>query len=142
MVSRDTTRVLEKGKITIDSGAAESVIPANTLRQIKISWSSGSRAGLYQVAASGRKMPNLGGKRVKFRTKNGKESNILFQVTHARKPLASVSKILQKGNMVAFAPDSPYIKNISSIQTIDLIEEHGTYHLDVENLAEGFARQA
>ena len=105
MVSKRTTRVLEKGKITIDSGAAETVMPATTLQEIKISESSGSRAGLCYVAANGGTMPNLGEKRVKFRTKNGKESNILFQVTHAHKPLASVSKIVQKGNVVVFAPD-------------------------------------
>ena len=62
---------------------------------------------------------------MKFRTKVGKESNTPFQATHARKPLASASKIVQKGNMVVFAPDRSYIKNVSSGQTIDLIEEHG-----------------
>ncbi len=87
--------------------------------------------GLCYVAADGGKMPNLGEKRVKFRTKSGKESNILFRVTHAHKPLASMSKIVQKGSMVVFAPEKSYIKNIGSGQTIDLIEDHGTYHLGV-----------
>ena len=42
--------------------------------------------------------------------------------------------------MVVFAPERSYIKNITTGQTIDLIEEHGTHHLDVEYLAEGFTR--
>ncbi len=61
----------------------------------------------------------------------------MFQVTHARKPLAS--KITQKGSMAVFAPRDT--KNISSGQIIDLIDERGAYHLDVEYIAEGFARQ-
>ena len=60
MVSKDTTKVLEKGKITIDSGAAESVIPASMLQQIKMSESSGSRAGLRYVAANGGNMQRRG----------------------------------------------------------------------------------
>ncbi len=62
MVSKDTARVFEKGKITNDSGAAESVMPANALQHIKASESPGSHAGLCYVAADGGKMPNLGEK--------------------------------------------------------------------------------
>ena len=47
----------------------------------------------------------------------------------------------QKGNMVVFAPERPSINNSRSVQTGDIIEEHGTYHIDVEYLAEGFPRQ-
>ncbi len=78
---------------------------------------------------------------MRFRTKNEKESSILFQVTHTRKPLASLSEIAQNGNWVVFAPERSHIKNISSGQTIDLIEQHGAYRVDVEDPAEGFARQ-
>ena len=86
-------------------------------------------------------MPNLGEKHVKFRTREGMKSSVMFQVTHTRKPLASVSRIVHKGNKVVFAAGRSYIENVKTGQQIELIEEHGTYHMDVDLLVEGFAGQ-
>lgn len=141
MVDKGREKV-NKGRITIDSGAAESVIPPDMLEEVPIQESAGSRSGLYYIAANGGKMPNVGEKHVRFRTKEGLVSSVLFQVTAARKPLASVSKIVRKGNKVVFAPDSSYIENIASGQRMNIVEDRGTYHLDVDFLTEGFGRQA
>ena len=67
---------------------------------------------------------------------------MIFQMTAARKPVASVSKIVRKGNKVVFSPDSSYIENIASGQRMNIVEDRGTYHLDVDFLTEGFGRQA
>ena len=56
-----------KGRITIDSRAAESVIPPGTFEEVSIKESAGSRAGLCYIAANGGKMPNLGEKHVRLR---------------------------------------------------------------------------
>ena len=82
-------------------------------------------------------MENLGQKRVDFEAANGVKSNILFQVTDSRKPLASVSKIVSNGNRVVFAPDRSYIENVSSGRKIDTQLTNGTYAIDVEFLATG-----
>ena len=82
-------------------------------------------------------MPNLGEKKVFFKTLDG-----VFQVTHARKPLASVSKMVKKGNRVIFAPSGSYIENIATKKRIDMQEVNGTYQIDVEYLAEDFPRRA
>ena len=87
---------------------------------------------MQYIAANGGKMPNLGEKKVHFKTKSGMESNVVFQVTDARKPLASVSKIVKKGNRFVFEPDGAYIENIASNKKIKLEEINGTYHMDVE----------
>ena len=134
-------KAIGKGRITIDSGAAESVLPRDMLHEIRLQESEGSKAGVQYVAANGGKMPNLGEKKVRFKTKNGMESNVVFQVTDARKPLASVSKIVKKGNRVIFSPTESYIENITSGKKIELNEVNGTYHMDVEFLAEGFPRR-
>jgi hypothetical protein len=84
-------KAIGKGRITIDSSAAESVLPRDMLHEIRLQESEGSKAGVQYVAANGGKMPNLGEKKVRFKTKNGMESNVVFQVTDARKPLASVA---------------------------------------------------
>lgn len=141
MVDKKGAGGTKKGRITIDSGAAESVIPPSMLEEVPIQESAGSRAGLCYIAANGGKMPNLGEKHVKFRTKEGLSSSVMFQVTHTRKPFASVSKIVRKGNKVVFAPDRSYIENVKTGNQIELIEEFGTYHLDVDFLTEGFPRQ-
>ena len=143
--AKKQSKVICKGKITVDSGAAESVLPADMLTEIKLQESEGSKNGVQYVAANGAIMPNLGEKRVRFKTQDGADSSILFQVTHARKPLASVSKIVKKGNRVVFEPEGSYIEHVSSGEKIPLQESGGTYHLDVEYLAESchqvFARQ-
>ena len=85
---------------------------------------------------------------MRFRTKEGKNSGMVFQVTHARKPLASVSKIVQRGNTVVFSPQGSYIKNLETGQKINIEEANGTYHIDVDYILDageasaGFTRQA
>ena len=74
---------------------------------------------------------------------------MLFQVTDVGKPLASVSRILDKGNTVLFSrkQGGSYIVKKCIGQTIRLTEEKGTFVMDVEYLepdesAEGFRRQS
>ena len=106
------------------------------------------RLGVRYVAANGAKMDNYGQKRIRFK-KEGLSgiSDILFQVTDVGKPLASVMRILDKGNTVVCSrkPGGYIVKNHSG-QKIQLTEEKGTFVMDVEYLepdldSEGFARQ-
>ena len=83
----------------------------------------------------------MGEKQVYFKTKNGAESNVVFQVTHARKPLASVSKMVKKGNRVVFSPTGSYIENIATERRIDMEEVNGAYRIDVECLSTDVQRQ-
>ena len=64
---------------------------------------------------------------------------MLFWVTDTRKPLASVSKIVKKGNRVVFGSDWSYIENVLTGKRIELTEENGTHHLDVDFLTPVFA---
>ena len=124
------------GKITIDSGAAESVMPADMLSEVKLVPSEGSRNGIHYVAANGGRMPNLGEKQVHFQTPEGGESNVVFQVTHARKPLVSVSRMVRKGNKVVFGPDEAYIENVATGKRIMMQESNGAYEVDVVYLGD------
>lgn len=121
----------------MDLGAAESVVPYDMLEEIQICESAGSKAGLSYIVANGGRMPNLGERHVRFKTKDGLSSSVLFQNTHARKTLAAVSRIVQKCNKVVFSPGRSYIENIRSGQKIDLVEAH---HMDVDFITEGFGR--
>ena len=61
---------------------------------------------------------------------------IKFQVTDVGKPLASVSRILDKGNSVIFTRNSggSYIVNEKTREKIPIREEKGTFVIDVEFL--------
>ena len=92
------------GKITVDSGAAELVWPDCLMPEIQTKPSVGSQTGVTYIAANGSRMPNLGEKKVHFKTKDGLNSSITFQVTKVKKHLAAVSKITEKGTGYALDP--------------------------------------
>ena len=87
--------------------------------------------GAHFIAANGTRMKNVGQKKLDFVAKGGVKSNIVFQVTDARKPLASVSKIVAKGNRVVFTPDRSYIENLRTGKKIEMELSNGTYSIDV-----------
>lgn len=143
-----------RGKITIDSGAAESVLPRGMLPNEPLREGAAKRSGVKYVAANGARMENLGEKRARFRRSGEAGINgITFQVTDVAKPLAAVSRILDKGNRVVFSrgAEGSYIENVSTGEWMPLKEEKGTFVLEVdflqpeeameEQAAAGFARR-
>jgi hypothetical protein len=139
-----------RGKITIDSGAAESVMPKDMLMNEPTVEGQAKRNGVKYVAANGARMENQGEKKVRFK-KSGSDSlnSITFQVTDVGKPLAAVSRILDKGNTVVFSRSSAgsYIRNDKTGERTTIKEEKGTFVLEVDyyqpcGIADmGFARQ-
>ena len=129
------------GKIIVDSGAAESVWPEGLMPVIQTKPSVGSQTGVTYIAANGNRMPNLGEKKVHFKSKDGLNSSNTFQVTKVKKPLAAVSKITEKGNWVCFGPSEAYIENVATGKRTNLELLNGTYSQDVEYFDEpGFTR--
>ena len=138
-VGTDNTvlRTAGRGKITIDSGAAESVLPVDVLPNEMLVEGEAKRRGVRYVAANGGKMDNMGEKKVRFRREGSEAVNsITFQVTGVGKPLASVSHILDKGNSVVFSRhgEGSYIVNETTRQKIPIKEEKGTFVMEVEFL--------
>ena len=123
--------------MTIDSGAAESVMPRNMLEHEALVEGEAKKSGVKYVAANGAKMDNYGEKRVRFRKEGlGGTNSMVFQVTDVAKPLASVSRILDKGNSVVFSrgPNGSYVVNDQTGRRIPLVEEKGTFVMEVEYL--------
>ena len=71
-------------------------------------------------------MPNPAEKKVHFKTKDGLNSSITFQVTKMKKPFAAVSKITEKGNWVCFGPSEAYIENVATGKRTNLELHNGT----------------
>ena len=98
--------------------------------------------GVKYVAANGGKMENIGEKKVKFKRAGSKAVySITFQVTDVSKPLASVSRILDKGNAVIFSKSGSYILNEVSGEKIPIVDGKGTFGIDVEFLEPDCVRQ-
>ena len=138
-----------RGKITIDSGAAESVMPKGMLPNEPAVEGQAKKSGVKYVAANGARMENLGEKRARFKRDGAAGINsITFQVTDVSKPLASVSRILDKGNRVVFSrgPEGSYIENLKTGEWAPLKEERGTFVLEVDwlepEVSQGDAVQA
>ena len=93
----------KKVEITVDSGASKSVMDGDPYPGVKRVPSKGSVAGqMFRGAGMADSMPNRGQKRFKTCNKKGMKSGMTFQDVKVRKPLAAVSDINQKGNMVIF----------------------------------------
>ena len=64
--------------------------------------------------------------------KDGKVKAMNFEVTDCKKPLASVAKIVDRGNRVVFDKDGSYIYNKETGEMIVLERERGTFVMTVE----------
>lgn len=139
------------GGITIDSGAAESVIPRDMCQNYPTVRGMQQQMGVYYVTANGEEMENEGEKHLKLTTPQGKSKSMVFQVTDVTKPLGSVSRICSSGQQVVFNPpghpDGSYIRNLQTGDRTPLREENGTYRLHawvnpyIANDTQGFPRR-
>lgn len=140
-VHHESLRCAGCGKITIDSGAAESVMPVEFLKAQPMEATSEDKKKARYIAANGDVMYNAGQKKVKFKTKDGNISSITFQATGVRKPLAAVSRIVEKGNKVVFSPSGSYIQNLATGKKVEIEQEKGTYVMNVNFMIDDSEQQ-
>ena len=121
----------KKMRITVDSGAAESVIPVDEI----MNYSKQPRSvEEYFQTASGEAIRNEGEQRIPVVTPSGLLKAMTFQACDVTKPLASVKRMMDAGHAVVFAPDELGGSFILNLQTGDdepLVEEDGNYYMDV-----------
>ena len=126
-------------KITVDSGAADSVMPLRGAGELFPMLPK--KEGVRFCAANGQAIENYGRRNVAFKVGGGKRINCMtFHVTNVTKTLASVSKMVEKGNSVHFTPEGSYIEGAGG-ERIPLSLENGVYVMDFEYLT-GFSGQA
>ena len=116
--------------LTVDSGAADHVIPSGWLKCLEILESIGSRMGVTYVAASGTRTPNQGEQRVGFMTREGSWMEIVFQVARVNKPLLSVSKLIDSEMRVVFDKSGSYIYNKVTGDIVRIKRERGVFVLE------------
>jgi hypothetical protein len=124
-----------KGLITVDSGAEESCWPKDLLPEVKVTKAEKKRRF---VAANGTAMNHYGEKVVKFKGGNGGVASMKFQVSDVTKPLASVARITEQGNIVQMGPRPAdnFIMNVESRRKIPLEKRGGCYVMPAEWLTD------
>ena len=117
---------IKKG-LTMDSGAADHVMPLGWLMWILVVASARSLKGLHYVAASGTRIPNMGQQTVRLLTRNGTWAQWICQVAAVNKPLVSVSKLIDDGWRVVFDEEASYIKRKRIGNMINIRRERGVF---------------
>ena len=145
-VMREGVRSVEEQEweeldMAVDSGATETVIGEDMLRNIDIKEGDALRRGVEYEVASGELIPNLGEKQFVGVSDNGDVRRLTAQVCSVNKALLSVKKIVQTGNRVVFDPEGSYIEDVNSGEKIPLTEQKGMYMLKLW-VKRGFQGQA
>ncbi len=117
-------------QITIDSGAAVSVIPKGFPTDFPIEVDEHAHKRHFR-AANGDKIEDLGQQKINFRTQAGGKRIMTFRVAKVTKPLCAVSQVCSKGNKVVFDSDGSYIEHKATGAKTWLRENNGVYVLDV-----------
>ena len=133
--AREIAEVRRRVRIGIDSCAAETVCPKEWASEFKMEpVKPGQKMNL--VNASGGTIGHYGERKVALQTEDEfgweKVIGLPFQVADVKKPLAAVSQICKKGNIVQFGEreEDCFIKNVSTQERIWLSLVNGQYVMD------------
>ena len=134
--------------ITVDSGAADNVMPRKVIRKnMKVRSSQASRSGVHYVAANDHRIANEGEVDFAFETKDGQAHSWTFQVAEVNKVLASVSALVDSNHRVTFEKDEKtgidmsFIVNKTTGRTIKMRRERNVWTIDAfVNDDSGFIR--
>ena len=149
-----TRRIRLRRGITMDSGAANMVMPRRMVRnRALITPSKASRLGVHYVTANDGRIPNEGETQFKFKTNEGHDQDWLFQIAEVNKALGSISYLVDEGYRVVFDKDMSTGRDISYMlykankQTTRFRRERNVWVLDAiieedEDRAARFHRHA
>ena len=118
-------------KVTVDSGAVDTVTPRSTAKYFPILETEASRRGLDYRAANGTNIKNHGARSVQGISSEFKQMNMIMNVADVKKTLASAFQIVAAGNKVVLDIDYSYIvhKKTGDKTTINI--ENGEFNFDL-----------
>ena len=119
----------EEIELAVDSGATESVGPAELVAHVPTLPSPASQRGVMYEVASGHQIPNEGEKKFEAITEEGVPKKMCIQIADVNQGLLSVSKATKAGNRVVFDVDGSFIENKSTGSKTWLQERNGMYIL-------------
>ena len=114
-------------EVTVDSGACETVMPADLCTGISIMQSTTSHGAEYEVA-NGESIPNLGERRCLLMTLGSKAAKkIVFQVADVHKPLLSISRCADMGYNCHLGKEGGYMEDTITGERIPLMRKDNLY---------------
>ena len=117
----------EEIELAVDSGATETVIGEDALKNIELVEGAAFKRGVKYEVANGIRIPNLGEKKFVGITEDGLSREIVAQVCEVNKPLLSVSKIVAAGNRVVFDTAGSYVEDTTSGERVWMRSHGGMY---------------
>ena len=117
--------------LTVDSGAAETVIPHMLAQDHPIHETQASRSGLNYASATGDPIPNLGEQKLPLLTQEGSLRAMTFQAAPVDRPLGSVKRMCSSGHLVVFDEEGSYVLNKLTGEVNWMREENGNYIMDL-----------
>ena len=114
--------VQEVVEITVDSGAAKSVWPSRKKGVERTK----SKKAVKLAAANGSPIRVEGDARLEF-IRDGMKCSMKFLDADVKRPLASVSAIVDEGNVVVFGQHESFIENVSTGQRIPMCRRNGVF---------------
>ena len=117
--------------LTVDSGAAETVIPHMLVQSHPIHETQASRSGLNYASATGDPIPNLGEQKLPLLTQEGSLRAMTFQAAPVDRALGSVKRMCSSGHQVVFDDEGSYVLNKLTGEVNWMREENGTYIMDL-----------
>ena len=114
--------VQEIVEITVDSGAAKSVWPS----RMKCVERTMSTRTVKLAAAKGSPIQVEGDAKLEF-VRYGKKCSMRFLDADVKRPLASVSALVDEGNVVVFGQHESFIENTNTGQRIPMSRRNGVF---------------
>ena len=119
--------VQEVVEVTVDSGAAKSVWPSRKKGVERTK----SKKAVKLAAANGSPIRVEGDARLEF-IRDGMKCSMKFLDADVKRPLASVSAIVDEGNVVVFGQHESFIENVSTGQRIPMCRRNGVFVMQLD----------
>ena len=114
-------------RATLDTGAAGHVKPAEMFPRVKLDRTSTTK---IFSAADGERIQDLGERRP-YHSWKDRTGTLKFRSANVVKPLISMRKVVQAGNVVVLAEKNPHIRNKRDGTAIKLDVNNSVYTMDM-----------
>ena len=110
-------------KITVDSGAVDTVGPKSIAPGFPTQGTEASKRGMYYRAANDTKIAIRGKQDISGYTSEGSAIGLEIQIADVKKALGSVRKMCEVGNRVVFDEEGSYDENKRTGERTELVKE-------------------
>ena len=97
-----------------------------------------SKKNMKLAVANGTSIAVKGDAELRFQGPSGNRCSMKFLDAGVKKPLASVSSMVDQGSRVVFDADGSYVEHVASSNRIPMMRKRGVFVLEIEAEAPGW----